>query len=420
MRIVLHNWTPFLRAERLRGTKSLRRQLQDNERIMREHKPLHIVVFGLSLTSSWGNGHATTYRALLRGLAQLGHDVLFLERDQPWYAQNRDLPVCDYARVVLYSNFAEVRAKYANAVRQADLVMVGSYVMDGVELGQWVTRIARGVTAFYDIDTPVTLARMPSNDNNYISRELVSRYELYLSFAGGAVLQCLERRYGARRARALYCSVDPELYAPRPTEARWDLGYMGTYSEDRQPYVDELLIEAARRWKAGKFVVAGPQYPRTVIWPRNMKHITHVSPAKHAEFYASQRFTLNVTRREMRAQGYSPSVRLFEAAACGVAIISDNWPGLDSIFAPDSEILITESCTDTLFYLQDVGESQREEIASKARVRVLREHTGIKRAGELLAYYYEVSRTAAPVTDPIAEDAQRELARSSASNAAGG
>jgi spore maturation protein CgeB len=372
---------------------------------------LKIVVFGLSLSSSWGNGHATTYRALLRGLASLGHDVLFLECDKPWYAQNRDLTNSNYSRWRLYANLRDVRRKFTPAVRDADLVIVGSYVVDGSQLGRWVVETARGVTAFYDIDTPITLARLAVGEDTYISRDLVPRYDLYLSFTGGPVLQHLERHYGAPMARALYCSVDAELYSPQAIEPAWDLGYMGTYSDDRQPFLDRLLVEPANAWPEGRFVVAGSQYPDSIAWPANVERIAHVSPAEHPQFYAAQRFTLNVTRREMRARGYSPSVRLFEAAACGIPIISDNWPGLDCFFKPQSEILIANSCRDTLSYLRDMPESQRRVIAKRARERVLREHTGVKRATELISYCAEASVNIARTlraTDSFTKQIRRE------------
>src|SRR3954467_3260306 len=165
--------------------------------------PLRIIFFGLSITSSWGNGHATTYRALVRELVRRGHDVLFLERDQPWYAQNRDLPAPPFCRAKLYRSVADLAA-HTDEIRKADCVLIGSYVGDGNAIGEWVVRVARGVTAFYDIDTPVTLARLARGDCPYLSPELIPRFDLYLSFTGGPTLGLLEREYGARRARALY------------------------------------------------------------------------------------------------------------------------------------------------------------------------------------------------------------------------
>ncbi|HWI57760.1 MAG TPA: glycosyltransferase, partial [Bacillota bacterium] len=298
-------------------------------------RSLKIVILGLSITSSWGNGHATTYRGLVRELTARGHSVLFLERDVEWYASNRDLPKPPFGRVALYSTLKQLKERFATAVRNADLVIVGSYVQEGRAIGEWVTRIAQGVTAFYDIDTPVTMANLSNGDLDYLSVALISRYQMYLSFTGGPILDLLEKRYGSPMARPLYCSVDTTLYFPEEREKKWELGYMGTYSEDRQPALDELLLEPARHWSQGRFVVAGPQYPKTIRWPRNVKRYIHLSPVKHRAFYNAQKFTLNITRADMIEAGYSPSVRLFEAAACGTPIISDFWEGLDSFFEPN-------------------------------------------------------------------------------------
>jgi len=345
---------------------------------------LRVVVLGLSITSSWGNGHATTYRSLLRALAAAGHDVLFLERDQPWYAKNRDLAEPGYARVELYRDPSSLKDRFEREVREADLVIVGSYVPDGIEIGEWVTSRAQGVTAFYDIDTPVTLAQLAAGQELYLSRALIPKYRLYLSFTGGPVLELLERKYGAQAARALYCSVDPEHYAPREREPSWELGYMGTYSADRQPGLEELLLEPARRRPELSFVVAGPQYPETIVWPTNVARVTHLAPQHHASFYTRQRFTLNLTRAQMRAAGWSPSVRLFEAAACGVPIISDHWEGIEEFFAPGSELLIAENAGDTLRWLRELPEAERIAIGTRGRARVLVAHTARHRAEELI------------------------------------
>jgi spore maturation protein CgeB len=349
-------------------------------------RPLRIVFLGLSITSSWGNGHATTYRGLVRELCRRGHDVLFLERDVPWYAENRDMPDPPFGRTQLYQSRDDLESRFTEEVREADAVVVGSYVPEGVAVGDWVTKTARGTTAFYDIDTPVTLAKLSRGDHEYLTPGLIPRYQLYLSFSGGPVLQRLERVYGSPRARPLYCSFDPELYGPEEVEARWDLGYMGTYSDDRQPPLDRLLTEPARRWSTGRFVVAGPQYPDTIHWPPNVERIWHLPPAEHRAFYNEQRFTLNITRADMIRAGYSPSVRLFEAAACAVPIISDFWDGLESFFTFDSEILVARCPEDTLRYLQELSEEQRRTIGERARKRVLGAHTAAHRAAELEQY----------------------------------
>jgi spore maturation protein CgeB len=352
--------------------------------------PLDIVLLGLSITSSWGNGHATTYRGLVRELTRRGHRVLFLERDVEWYRSNRDLPRPPFGRTALYESLTDLKARFADAVRGADLVIVGSYVPEGVAVGEWVTSIAQGATAFYDIDTPVTLARLARGDAEYLTRALVPRYRLYLSFTGGPTLERIERELGSPMARALYCAVDPSLYSPESMPPRWDLGYMGTYSDDRQPTLERLMLEPARRWSEGRFIVAGPQYPRGIAWPRTVERITHLPPAEHRAFYNAQRFTLNVTRADMIEAGYSPSVRLFEAAACAVPIVSDWWEGLDGILEPEREILVARSPDDVLAYLHDLPETDRRALGERARARVLAEHTAAHRAAELEGYALEL------------------------------
>jgi spore maturation protein CgeB len=346
---------------------------------------LDIVVIGLSITSSWGNGHATNYRGLVRALGERGHRVTFLERDVEWYANHRDLPSPPGGATHLYRSLDELRDSFAARVADADVVVVGSYVPEGIDVTSWVLSTTRGVTAFYDIDTPVTLAALGAGTCAYLAPEQVSRFDLYLSFTGGPTLGHLEQRWGARAARAFYCMVDASAYAPVATPVRWDLGYLGTYSDDRQPVLQRLLVEPASRLDSGRFVVAGPQYPATITWAPNVERIEHLAPPAHPGFYSAQRFTLNVTRADMVRAGWSPSVRLFEAAACGVPIISDRWPGLDECFTPGTEILLADGADDVVRHLA-MPDDERAAIATAARRRVLRSHTSACRAEELEAH----------------------------------
>lgn len=351
---------------------------------------MRFVIIGLSITSSWGNGHATTYRALLKELSALGHDILFLEKDVPYYANNRDFPQPEFCTLGLYKSNDELKTKYGKAVAEADVVIVGSFVQQGVEVGNWAIDTAQGPTAFYDIDTPVTLAKLERGDYEYLDPEIISRYDIYLSFCGGPVLKQLEEQYGSPMARPLYCSVDTDLYYPEDQNEEWQMGYLGTYSTDRQPTVQELLNKPAARFPKENFVVAGPQYPSDFKWSHNVERIEHIPPAEHRKFYNSQKFTLNVTRQDMIKAGYSPSVRLFEAAACGVPIISDYWDGIDSIFELKTEILIARSYTDVVDYFEAIGEEERKKIGENARQKVMKYHTAKARAKELENYVKEV------------------------------
>jgi spore maturation protein CgeB len=350
---------------------------------------VRVTILGLSITSSWGNGHATNFRALVRALTERGHDVVFLERDVPWYAENRDLPHPPHGRTILYADRDGLRA-HEDLVAGADLVVIGSYVPDGIEVGHWVADTARGVTAFYDIDTPVTLAAVAEGRCEYLDPELIPRFDLYLSFTGGPTLDLLHDRYGAPRPRAFHCLVDVDAYPPLDVPLRWDLGYLGTYSPDRQPVLDRLLLEPARRRPDLRFVVAGPQYPADIAWPANVERIEHLPPAEHPTFYAAQRLTLNTTRADMVRAGWSPSVRLFEAAACAVPVISDRWDGLHAFFADGTEILVADTAEDVLAHLDAVDDARRSALGAAARRRVLDEHTAAHRVEQLEALAAEV------------------------------
>ena len=348
-----------------------------------------IVILGLSITSSWCNGHAVTYRGLVRELHRRGHRVLFLERDVPGYATHRDLLEPPYGVTQLYADLDQLRQQWRDAIAKADVVIVGSYVPDGVEVGRFVQDTARGVIGFYDIDTPVTLAKLRRGDHEYIAPDLIPRYDLYLSFAGGPILDELENTWGAPRARPLYCSADVAHYTPRTESQRWELGYLGTYSGDRQPRVRRLLDDVARHKPQRRFVVAGPQYPADLVWSPNVERIDHLPPTDHPEFYARQRLTLNVTRDDMIRAGFAPSIRLFEAAACGAPIISDTWRGVEALFAPGEEILLAQDTDDVLEAL-DRGSDELAEIGRAGRCRVLGSHTAAHRVMELECHIQEV------------------------------
>lgn len=351
---------------------------------------LSIVVIGLSVTSSWGNGHATTYRALIEALARRGHRITFLERDVPWYRDHRDLTKPSAWNVELYQSLLDIPRRFGRLIRDADLVIVGSYVPDGIAIAEWTTTHARGLTAFYDIDTPVTLAKLDQG-LDYLSAAMIPRFDLYLSFTGGPVPDMIQESYGSPLARVLYCSADADVYAPQRAQPRWALGYLGTYSEDRQPVLEELLLAPARTLPSERFVVAGAQYPEQFGCPANVARIEHLTPKEHPTFYAEQRFTLNATRADMKALGFSPSVRLFEAAACGTPVISDRWAGLETVFAPSQEILLASSPRDVIEILRDMPEERRRTIAHNARRRVLADHTPDHRARQLEAYYSEAA-----------------------------
>lgn len=348
---------------------------------------MKLVVFGLSLSSSWGNGHATTYRALLRGFAARGHEVVFYEWDAPWYGgAHRDLPHPSFCRLELYAEWQAVAQRAVEEARDADATIVGSYVHEGPRLIDDLAAAGVDPLYFYDIDTPVTVAQLRQGGAEYLRADQVPLFTRYLSFTGGPWLsEVLEGELGAREARPLYCCVDLEGHgpvAPDP-DLQVDLAYMGTYAPDRQPAVDRLLTEVARALPRRRFLVAGPQYPESLVWPANVRHLPHVEPARHAAFYSSPDWQLNATRADMVAAGWSPSVRLFEAGACGAAIISDRWPGIEQFFEPGAEIALPGSTEEVRQLITDTHADDRRAMGAALRRRIVAEHSAERRAEQL-------------------------------------
>jgi spore maturation protein CgeB len=344
-----------------------------------------LVIFGLTISSSWGNGHATLWRGLCRALAERGHDVTFFERDVPYYAAHRDMREPVGCRLRLYADWADVSAEAARAASAADVAIVTSYCPDGVPASSTVLDSTAACRVFYDLDTPVTLLRLQQGEEvPYLPPRGLSDFDLVLSYTGGRALTELATRLGARRVAPLYGSVDPDTHRPmQASEAlRNDLSYLGTYAADRQQRLEQLFIEPARQRPHRKFVIGGSQYPDDFPWTGNIYYVRHMAPPAHAEFYCSSALTLNITRGAMAAMGYCPSGRLFEAAACGTAVISDDWEGLDHFFTPGSQILIARN-TDEALQALDVPRDRLAQIATAARDRTLSEHTAACRARDL-------------------------------------
>jgi spore maturation protein CgeB len=359
---------------------------------------MRIVVFGLTISSSWGNGHATLWRGLCKNLIRLGHTVTFFEQDAPYYSATRDVDEISGGKLVLFSCWQDVREAARLELREADAAIVTSYCPYGLEATRLVLDQDRALRVFYDLDTPVTLSKLIAGEAlSYIGPEGLGDFDLVLSFSGApAVFDEFKRRLGARLIVPLYGHVDADVHRPAPPAPHYraDLSYLGTYSGDRQAALEELFIEPARRRHDLRFLIGGAQYPQDFPWVPSIYFVRHLPPSEHAQFFASSRLTLNVTRRAMAETGWCPSGRLFEAAACGAPLLSDIWPGLDEFFEPGEEIVLARNSRDTLAALA-MGDDELRRMAKRARDRALGQHSSEQRAREL-ATLLEDSRSRTP------------------------
>lgn len=354
---------------------------------------MKLVIFGLTMSSSWGNGHATIWRGLIRGLSTRGHKVLFFEKDAPYYSSHRDLTEPEGAKLIFYERWEDVRARAEKELDDADAGFVTSYCPDAAEASELLLSSNTNVKCFYDLDTPVTLKAVKERKSAaYIPPYGLGGFDLVLSYTGGSALVGLKTAFNAKRVEALYGGVDPASHGPAlpSIEYEADLSYLGTYAEDRQEALMRLFIEPAERLAHKRFMIGGALYPDDFPWRPNIYFLRHVPPPRHPPFYCSSSFTLNVTRGAMAEMGFCPSGRLFEAAACGVPVISDWWEGLDCFFEPGSEIIIARTTDDVISALQ-MNESEIKKIGARARERALSEHTSHARAQELERMLYDAA-----------------------------
>ncbi|MFP4163290.1 MAG: glycosyltransferase [Chitinispirillaceae bacterium] len=346
---------------------------------------MKLVIFGLSVSSSWGNGHATLWRGLIRALASRGHRVVFFEKNEPFYALHRDHGSGYGFELVVYEQWEDIRGLAVDHVREADAVIVTSYCKDALAAQSLLVESDFHPRIFYDLDTPVTLSGIEKGSMPfYIGDELLSAYDLVISYTGGSSLDKLRTVLSARNALPLYGWVDPEVHRPVFSDSRFKslLSYLGTYAQDRQEKLSKFLFDTAGVKRDEKFVVGGALYPESFEWMHNISFLRHITPSEHPSFYCSGRFTLNITRAEMARCGYCPSARIFEAAACGVPIISDRWKGMERFLVPGEEIVTVEQ-TDEVLGALDMSEEERLRISKRARQRTLEEHTAFHRAMEL-------------------------------------
>jgi len=350
---------------------------------------MKLVVFGLSISSSWGNGHATLWRGLIGGLARRGCRVTFFERDTSYYAGARDLWEVPSGRLVLYPDWESVRSEARREVGEADVAMVTSFCPDGIAAAELIHELPVGLTVFYDLDTPVTLSALERGEAlPYVGPRGLQDFGLVLSYTGGAALDRLQAALGARCVAPLYGHVDPGVHRPvKPVEHyRADLSYLGTYAADRQAALATLLLDVAYRRPEQRYLIGGAQYPADFPWCPNLYFVRHLPPDEHPGFYCSSRLTLNITRAAMAEMGWCPSGRLFEAAACGTPVLSDRWAGLEEFFVPGQEILVARNTGDAVAAL-DMDETELRRIGRAARERALEDHTSDRRATELLALF---------------------------------
>lgn len=350
-------------------------------------RPLHIAFFGSSLVSAYWNGAATYYRGIIRALHARGHQVTFYEPNAYGRQQHRDIPDPDWAKVVVYPGDDENQAFQAVLQAQgADLIVKASGVGVYDELLERAVldlRKTGSMVAFWDVDAPVTLDRMENNPNDPF-RQLVSEYDVILTYGGGDPVVRAYRDFGARQCVPIYNALDPHTHYPVPADKRFagDLGFLGNRLPDREARVEEFFLKVAERLPGRQFVLGGNGWQDKPM-SANVRYLGHVYTRDHNAFNGSAKAVLNINRESMARYGFSPPTRIFEAAGAGACLITDQWPGIDLFLEPGREVLVASRGEEVAQLLLDLTPEKAQAVGQAACRRVLSEHTYGHRAEQL-------------------------------------
>ena len=347
---------------------------------------MKLVIFGLTISSSWGNGHATLWRALCRGLHARGHEIVFFERDVPYYARHRDQHEPQGCTLRLYSQWEDVVTEARRSLRDADVGMVTSYCPDGRVAAAAVLDSTAALKVYYDLDTPVTLARLRDGQRvDYLpatdSAPSISSSATPAATRSGS---CARHLAHGRSRRSMAASIRMSTGRSMPTRGSH---VTSRISARTRPIARTRSTgcSSSRRFgvRPGGSHWPGRMYPPDFRWTPNMFYLSHLPPGDHPSFYCSSSLTLNITRGPMAEMGFCPSGRLFEAAACGTAMLSDWWEGLDAFFTPGRGDSRSPNDTPDAVAALDLSDAERRAVGRRARERALDCHTAAIRAGEL-------------------------------------
>lgn len=349
---------------------------------------MRIVFYGSSLLSAYWNGAATYYRGMIRALAARGCDVLFCEPDAYDRQAHRDMDPLDWARSLVWPATAEGLEEALLRMAGADVVVkasgVGVYddeLVDGV-LARAPAAAAR---IYWDVDAPATLQGL-DDGNEAALKAALPAFDAVLTYGGGDPVVAAYARAGARLCAPIYNAHDPETHHPVAHDPRFaaDLAFLGNRLPDREARVDAFFFEAARRLPDRRFLLGGAGWEPWRM-SANIRHLGHVGTCDHNAFNSTPLAVLNVSRASMASNGWSPATRVFEAAAAGACLITDEWPGLDRFLSPGREVLVARDGAEVAAILDDLTPERAQAIGAAARARVLAEHTYEDRAAEVVA-----------------------------------
>ncbi len=355
---------------------------------------LDIIVIGETLHSTYHNNLATNYRALIRELARLGHTVFFVEAQQEVYRVNRDLPSAPYCEYAKFADLDMLSDQFVDAVRVADLVILGSGVPDCAAIAEWLLATAEGVLVYLDYQPFHLLADLRQAPVANRAMQVLAGFDLFLGSAGIPVLREIQQTIPCKSVASFWGVVDQFLYYRTDGPKDYALGYLGNFHPEKMAALQEMIFEPARTRPGRRYVIAGENFAAagTTAEPAALAINHYVPTTQHVEFFNRLHYSLHIAHPLAQKVGYSPPPLLLEAAACGVPVITRHWVGMEEFLVPYEEIFVAENAAEVSDILDTVSTKERLRRAERARRRVMVEHAPSVRAAQLVRHVSEAGR----------------------------
>lgn len=365
---------------------------------------MKIVMFAHSVVSDWSHGNAHFLRGLMRALASRGHQVAGCERWRNWSADNLfedhgHGPIVEFARlfpdleVRIYGGWDRIMGDVETLTRGADLVLVHEFNEPELVGAVGHVRHRRGDFVLLFHDTHHRPASVPWQ----VARMNLQHYDGVLAY-GDSLAEIYRRDFGQERVWTFHEAADTTVFYPREADVRDDVIWIGNWGdEERTHEIREYLVESARQLPELRFAVHGVRYPKAgqqEIEQAGIEFRGWIANYKVPEAFARAKLTLHIPRGPYldRLPGI-PTIRPFEAMACGIPLLSTPWEDREGLFREGSDYLMVHSPGEMREQMLRLSrdEDARARLAERGLETVLARHTCDHRAEQLEAIYADVA-----------------------------
>jgi spore maturation protein CgeB len=365
---------------------------------------LRLAVFTHSLRSDWNNGNAHFLRGLMRAMVAMGHEVRCFEPEQAWSIQNL-LATERTAGEKEIRRFQEVYAdldvrKYRQDENLEDFLQAELKDMDIMLVHEWnEPSLVDAILSIRDRYKKLALFHdthhRASSTPESLQKLQVHRFDGVLAF-GESLRKIYRKRWSLVRVWTLHEAADTSIFRPFPAEKKRDVVWVGNWGdEERTKELMEYLIYPASKLQKLRFDVYGVRYPeegKQALSAADIVYQGYLPNLSAPCVYAESRITLHVPRREYSSvlEGI-PTIRVFEALACGVPLISAPWSDVEELFRPEDYRLV-RSGEEMVWTIRELlaDEAARRQQALSGLETIMQRHSCAHRAEQLTAICEEL------------------------------